>query len=208
MMAFLKLGGPVLWVTLAFGFAAVVLIVQRALHVHRASLRGRDFLTGIFNNLQRGNVMEAVALCEDAPGPVPQMTRAAILEHQRGGGRVGSVMQEVGLLEIARLEQYLPMLLALAQLGPMLGLLGTVVGMWDMLVALHQHAPLVHAGDLGGGLGRALSTTMIGLSVGAVGFFGHAFIVSRVGDVVLEMERAYNEILQALGRLPPPEARG
>lgn len=207
MTHFLQVGGPVLWAILAVSVVIVFLIGQRALSVHRASLRGRDFLKGIINNLQRGNIMEAVALCEEAPGPVPELTRVAILEHQQGARRIRQVMEEVGLYEIARLEKNLPLLLALSQTAPILGLLGTVVGMWDMLLTLNQQAPLVHAGDLGAGLSRALITTIVGLGTGVVGYVGHAYIVSRVHAVVLSMEQAYTEILQALHALPAPEPR-
>jgi biopolymer transport protein ExbB len=202
MSTYLLQGGPVLWTIIACSALVIFLIGQRALFVHRSSLRGRDFLGGILNSLRRGNVMEAVALCEETPGPVALMARAAILEHQRGGGRTGAVMQDVGLVEIARLEKHLPLLLALAQLAPMLGLLGTVIGMWEMMTTLRVQAPLVHGGDLGAGLQRALMTTIAGLATGAIGYFGHAFLVNRVNAVVLEMERAYTEILQALAHIP------
>lgn len=202
MIHLLELGGPILWIILGFGFSIIFLITQRALTVHRASLRGRDFLKGIFNNLEHGNTIEAVTLCDEAPGPIAEMARVAILEHQQGGERLRQVMEEVGVIEISRLEKNLPLLLALAQLAPMLGLLGTVVGMWDMLVVLHAKAPLLQDGDLGFGLSRALVATMAGLGAGVVGYFGHAFVVSRVNDVILEMELAYTEILHALSRLP------
>ncbi|MCO5067380.1 MAG: MotA/TolQ/ExbB proton channel family protein [Kiritimatiellae bacterium] len=203
MMQLLELGGVILWVILGFSFIIVLLILQRALTVHRASLRGRDFLRGIFNNLQRGNLVEAAALCEESPGPVPQMARVAILEYRQGGARLRQVMEEVGVIEIARLEKNLPILLALAQMAPVLGLLGTVVGMWDMFMALHQQAPLLQSGDLGLGMSRALITTMAGLGACVVGYFGHAFIVNRISAVVLEMEQAYTEIMQELTHLDP-----
>ncbi len=207
MMTFLMQGGPVLWAVIGCSAVVVFLIGQRALFVHRSSLRGRDFLSGIVNSLKRGNVMEAAALCEEMPGPVPLMARAAILEHQQGGRRTGGAMQDVGLVEIARLEKNLPMLLAVAQLAPVLGLLGTVVGMWEMMTVLQTQAPLVHGGDLAAGLNRALLTTIAGLATGAIGYFGHAFLVNRVNAVVLEMERAYTEILQALAHVPTEAPR-
>lgn len=205
MNAYFQQGGSVLWAILAINAVVVFLIAQRALYVHRSSLRGRDFLNGIINNLRRGNIMEAIALCDDTPGPIPLMARAAILEHQQGGRRIGPAMQDIGIVEIARLEKHLPLLLTLAQTAPVLGLIGTCVGMWEMLHVLQQQAPLIHAGDLGAGLGRALITTIAGLSTGAIGWVGHAFVVTRINAVVLEMERAYTEILQALAQLPGGE---
>ena len=208
MMQYLEQGGPVLWVILGANAVIVFLFVQRWVYVHRASLRGRDFLNGIFLALRRGNALEAASLCEDMPGPVAEMTRAAILEHQRGGLRTGPAMQEVGVQAISRLERNLPLLLALAQAAPILGLLGTVVGMWEMLDELNRQAPLIQAGDMGGGLSRALFTTIAGLGTGAFGYVAHAFLENRVHAVVLEMERAYTEVLHVLRELPPPEGRG
>ncbi len=204
MMHVMQLGGPVLWVVGAVCAIIVFLIGMNLLHLHRASLRGGDFLSGIFNNLQRGNDMEAVALCDETPGPVSEMARVAILERRQGAPRIRQVMEEVGAIEIARLERGLPLLLALAQLAPMLGLLGTAVGMWQMVDTLYQQAPLVHAGDLGGGLRMALLTTIGGLSAGLIGYFGHACLVTRVGQVVTEMERAYLQIAHFLTQLPEP----
>lgn len=198
MTPLLAQGGPVLWLILAIHLLSIFLIVHRALFVHRSSLRGRDFLSGILTNLRRGHVMEAVALCDEMPGPIPLMARAAILERQKGGREVRQIMREVGIVEIARLEKNLPLILALAQLGPVLGLLGTAVGMWEMLNVLDVQAPMVHAGDLAAGLRKALVTTVAGLGTGAIAYFGYSFLVGRINAVVLEMERAYLEIAQEL----------
>ncbi|HMP77710.1 MAG TPA: MotA/TolQ/ExbB proton channel family protein [Kiritimatiellia bacterium] len=208
MMQYIYQGGVVLWVIFAGTAAIFFLFVQRWVHVHRASLRGRDFLSGIFLGLHRGNILEAAAMCEDTPGPVAQMTRAAILDHQRGGGRTEQVMQEVGVQAITRMERNLPLLLALAQAAPMLGLLGTAIGMWEMLDVLNRQAPLLHAGDVGGGLSLALITTIAGLATGVFGYVAHAFLVNRISAVVIEMERAYTEVLRVLRELPPPEGKG
>lgn len=201
MIELMVMGGPLLWVIAACGFVGAILFLQRLLHLHRAQIRSGDFIKGIQTNLQRGNVVEAVTICEETAGPVAQLVRAAVLEHKQGPLRVQQVMEEVGLTEIARLEKHLTMLLTLAQSAPMVGLLGTVLGMMQVLVKIEQKAPLVHAGDLGGGLWLALLTTAAGLTVAVPLYAGYNFLVARVESIVVDMERAFAEMLVLLSQL-------
>lgn len=194
-------GGPLIWLIGLCSIGVVTIFFQRIYHLHRAHIGTGDFLKGIFNNVQRGNVVEAVSICEETPGPVAQMVRAAILEHRQGPGRVQQVMEEVGLTEIARLEKNLTLLLTLAQTAPLLGLLGTVVGMMQVLSQIQQKSPLVQAGDLGGGLWQALLTTAAGLVVAIPAYAGYNFLVSRVEAIVVDMERAFAEVMVFLSRV-------
>ncbi len=188
-------GGPVMWPILACSVLALSIFLHRWFHLHRAHLRsGSDFLKGIFNNLQRGNVVEAVSLCEEAAGPVAQIVRAGILEHKQGPQRVRQIMEEVGLIEITRLEKSLGLLLTLAQTAPLLGLLGTVLGLIDLMQVIEQKAPLVLAGDLGGGMWQALLTTAFGLVVAIPAYVAYNFLVFMVERVVVDMERAVAEL--------------
>lgn len=188
-------GGPVLWVILGLSALAAGIALDRWYHLHRAHLRsGADFLKGIFNNLQRGNVVEAVSLCEEAAGPVAQIVRAGILEHKQGPLRVRKVMEEVGLIEITRLEKSLGLLLTLAQTLPLLGLLGTVLGMMEVLQTIHQKAPVVLAADLGGGLWQALITSAVGLAFAIPFYAAYNFLVFMVERVVVDMERSVSEL--------------
>lgn len=206
MIEMLHQGGPLLWLIGLCSVGVVAIFLQRLYHLHRAHIGTGDFLKGIFNNVQRGNVVEAVSICEETPGPVAQMVRAAILEHRQGPGRVQQVMEEVGLTEIARLEKNLTLLLTLAQTAPLLGLLGTVVGMMQVLAQIQQKAPLVQAGDLGGGLWQALLSTAAGLAVAIPAYAGYNFLVSRVEAIVVDMERAFAEVMVFLAQVGhPPE---
>ena len=117
-MTWLHYGGPVMWAIALCSVLAFSLFIQRWFHLHRAQIKSGDFLKGIFNNVQRGNIVEAVSICEETPGPVAQIVRAAILEHKQGPARVLQVMQEVGMSEITRLEKHLGLILTLAQTAP------------------------------------------------------------------------------------------
>ena len=78
MPEFLRSGGPVLWLILALGAAALVVFLERSLQLHRDRIDSTDFLQGIFNALRRGNDREALALCEETPGPVARLASIAI----------------------------------------------------------------------------------------------------------------------------------
>jgi biopolymer transport protein ExbB len=195
MMEWLQRGGPVMWVLAVISVLALGVFLRRLFDLHRAQIKTGDFLSGIFTVISRGNVVEAVSLCEETPGPVAQIVRAAILERKNGRERIQQVMGEVGLAEIPRLEKNLIMLLTLAQLAPMCGLLGTVLGMMEMFGAIQDKAPLVHAGDLGAGIWQALICTAAGLVIAIPAYAGYNLLVGRVEAILLDMERAFAEVL-------------
>jgi biopolymer transport protein ExbB len=195
MLELINKGGPTMWVIGAISVLALTIFLQRLFHLHRAQIKTGDFLSGIFTVMGRGNAVEAISICEETPGPVAQIVRAAILERGGGRDRIQKVMEEVGLAEIPRLEKNLLLLLTFAQIAPMAGLLGTVLGMMQVLLAIETKAPLIHAGDLGGGLWQALISTAAGLAVAIPTYAGYNFLVGRVETILLEMERAFAEVL-------------
>jgi len=193
-------GGPVMWLIFGISLFAGILFVRRLLHLHRAQIKTTDFIRGIFTIVNKGNIVEAVSQCEETPGPVAQMIRMAILEREHGPERVRQAMQDVGLAEVPRLEANLGVLLTLAQVAPLAGLLGTVLGMMQSLHVMMTLSPQVYAGDLSGGLWTALLTTAFGLTSGICIYVGYNFLVSRVEAILLDMERAFGEIMLLLPR--------
>jgi len=188
-------GGPAMWLVVLIGFVAGIIFLQSFFHLHRAQIKSADFIRGIFNIVNKGNIVEAVSQCEETPGPVSQMVRMAILEREHGPDRVRQVMQEVGLAEIPRMEKNLSLLLTLVQLAPLAGLLGTVLGMLDILQTITRQSPQVYAGDLSSGLFTALITSAAGLGVAIVGYAGYNLLVSRVDSILLDMERVFGEVM-------------
>ncbi|TAN36321.1 MAG: MotA/TolQ/ExbB proton channel family protein [Verrucomicrobia bacterium] len=195
MFELLRQGGPIMAVLLLVGIGAAAIFLERLFQLHRAQIRWRDFLQGLYVILRRGNVAEAVSLCEEAAGPVPMIIRAAILKHSEGPEKMRQAMQEVGLAEIPRIEKNMPLLATLAHIAPMLGLLGTILGLMQMLIAIQQRAPLVHAGDLAAGLWQALLLSAAGLVISIPAYAGYNLLVGRVESLTLDMERAAAEIM-------------
>lgn len=187
-------GGPFLWLILIGGLTALVIFFERWFHIHRAKIKTDDFLNGIFNILSRHNIAEALTICKETPGPVAYLARTAVMRSSQPPVLIERAIDEAALTEIARLERHFTTLATIAHTAPILGLLGTVAGMIQAFIAIQQKAPLVPAADLAGGIWMALTTTAAGLIVAVFSYFAYNLLVSKSAAIVLDMERAANEI--------------
>lgn len=187
-------GGALMLPILVCSVGAVVLFLERLFHLHRARIQQEDFLSGIYTVVNRGNMAEAVSICDQTPGPVAHMVRIALLHIDEESEELKETITKAGLNEIPRLERNLGGLLTIAQIAPLLGLLGTVVGLIGLFTVVENNAPLVEVGELSGGMWRALATTAFGLSVSIPAFAGYNFLVSRVERITLDMEYVAEEI--------------
>ena len=194
MFDLLNQGGLVAWVIVASGAVALGVFLERVLHLHRARIRAEDFLAGILNNLKRGNINEALAICDDTPGPVASIVRTAIVNRAAGPEALRSAIETVGRTEISRMERRLVALATVAQVAPLFGLMGTVVGMIKALQLMRAQAPLVQSADVMGGLMQALVTTAAGLAVAVPCYIAFNFLVGKVEKIVIDMERSASDI--------------
>ena len=201
MLNIIQQGGWLMWIIAGSSIFAGLAFLERLFHLHRAQIASQDFLDGIYNVLRSGNVPEAITLCEDTPGPVANVVRAAILRSEDDVEDISRAVRHAGMLEIPRLEKNLVTLATIAKLAPMAGLMGTVLGMISTFQQLHMAGPMAHAGDLSLGLWQALLTTAGGLAVAIPCYAGYNFLVSRVEALVMDMEYASSEILIFLVRL-------
>src|SRR5881396_2486877 len=125
-------GGPMLWLIIIASSVAVVVFVERVLHFHRAQINSMEFLSGVRNVLKRDNVVEALSICDATPGPVARLVKVAVLSRDRGREGVREALEEAGLVEVPRLEEKINLLATIAQIAPLMGLLGTVLGFLDV----------------------------------------------------------------------------
>lgn len=195
MFTLIQQGGLVAWIIVACGVMAFLVFVERVLHLHRARIKAEDFIAGICNNLRRGNVSEAMAICDETPGPVAGIVRAAILHRTGGKEAIRSAIDNAGRTEIARMERRLAILATVAQVTPLFGLLGTVLAMIVSIQVMRAQGPLVQASDYMAGLMQALVTTAAGLAVAVPCYVAFNFLVGKVEKIVIDMERAASDIL-------------
>jgi len=185
----------VLWFILLISAVAIVVFIERFLHFHRAQINSLEFLNGVRTVLKRENVVEALSICEATPGPVARLVKTAILSREYGRERVRESLEEAGLAEVPRLEEKLNLLATIAQLAPLIGLLGTVLGFIQMFIKMQNAGLNANVSQLSSGIWQALICGAAGLAVAIPTHAGYNYLVSRVNSIVLDMERAATEIV-------------
>jgi biopolymer transport protein ExbB len=195
-------GGPVIWLILIAAATAAVVFVERALFCHRSQINSAEFLNGVRTVLKRDNVVEAVSICDATPGPVARLVKAAILNRDKGRDRVREAVEEAGLIEVPRLEEKLNLLATIAQIAPLLGLFGTIVGFIDIFGQVEQSGLYSNIEFLSHGVWKALICGAGGVGVAIPAHAGYNYLVSRVNKIVLDMERAAAEIVNIVAEGP------
>src|SRR5882724_2648155 len=195
MPIFIQAGGPIIWLILIAAAFAIVIVIERVLHCHRAQINSVEFLNGVRNVLKRENVVEAVSICDATPGPVARLVKAAILNRDKGRERVREAVEEAGLTEVPRLEEKLNLLATVAQISPLLGLFGTIVGFVDVFGKIEAAGLYANIQLLSHGIWQSLICAAAGVAVAIPAHAGYNYLVSRVNKIVLDMERAAAEIV-------------
>lgn len=198
MLELMVKGGWIMWPIMLCSVTAAILFLERVFHLHRAQIKQDDFLNGIYTIVNRGNTAEAVSICDQTPGPVAHIVRTGLLHSDEQPEALKMTITKAGMGEIPRLEKNLGGLLTIAQITPLLGLMGTVVGLMQVFIAMEQNAPLAEIGNLSSGIWQALITTAIGLCVSIPSFAGYNFLLSRVERITLNMEYAAEEVYHFL----------
>jgi biopolymer transport protein ExbB len=188
-------GGPVLWLLIIASGVAITVFIERVLHCHRAQINSLEFLNGIRTVLKRDNVVEALSICDATPGPIARLVKTAILNRDQGRERIREAIEEAGLLEVPRLEEKLNLLATIAQIAPLIGLLGTVLGFMNVFEHIDKAGVYAQITDLSAGVWKALVCTAAGLAVAIPTYAGYNYLVNRINEIVLDMERAATEIV-------------
>ena len=193
-------GGPVFLIICLAGLAALAIFLERIVKLRQARIRYEDFLNGVFNILEKGKIREATALCDDSPGPVVRLMRAAILHRDEPRDALRQILDNTGRAEISRMERRLAALSSITQATPLLGLLGSLLGILGTVQTIRGELPLVQTLDITGGLVRALVTSIAGLAVAIPSFIMYNILVVRIDRIVLDMEQASGDILAFMSR--------
>ena len=187
-----------MWLILACSITALGIFAERLLHLHRASIKTGDFLRGLANLLKNKNYTEAIQECAGSPGPVPRVLHAMLLKHNSSREELRCIAQEAGQLEVPLLERNLALLGTIAYATPLVGLLGTILG---LLTAFHQitiHGGYATASEIAGGVYESLLTSAAALTVAIPAFAAHSYLSARVNDALHDIERASIEMLEIL----------
>jgi biopolymer transport protein ExbB len=199
--------GPFIWILLLLSFLALVFVVERAIFLHRGLVLSSDFIEGVRNNLRAGRPLEALAACEESPGPVPRVVKAALLRTSQGEAAMRAAAMEAGLLELPVLERRLGTISAIGRVAPLIALTGALFSGFHLATALREGSVYASADWLLGDVQAALATAGFGLFVAAACSLSHHFLVGRVRSIVMEMEIATQSIVTFVNHELPEEKK-
>lgn len=193
-MNLLLSGGPVLVAILLVSLYALYLFFTRLFKLNAERVDADALMKRVNAAVRERNLDLALASCEQHGGPVARVLRAALLRLPFGRNAVEAAFGEASLEEEQHLTKGLRPLATIAQIAPLLGLLGTVTGMIIAFAEISQSG----TGDpaaLADGIGQALVTTAAGLIVAIPTLIGHNYLASRVDNILLEIERRREEMM-------------
>jgi biopolymer transport protein ExbB len=187
-----------MWVLLLMAVLVLVLFIERTFYLHRGQIRATRFVDGIKNTLAKRRIVEALTLCEETPGPVAAVVKAALIHAHDDETRMRYAVQESAVVELPALERRLGSIAAIAQVAPMVGLLGTVLGMATTFHAFMQGGQYATAQALSLGMWQALLATAGSLVLAIPAHLASHFLQGRVRSLVRDIEWAGNEIMRYL----------
>ncbi len=203
-----RLGGPVLWLLCALAVAAAAVFFERALSLHRARVDATDFLQGIFNAMRRGNRDEAAELCDETPGPVARIALVAVRRSDSPRERLLADLESASHDESARMRRRISALSLVARVAPLLGLLGTAVGILKGLLAYRAALPFADFTGVADSLLCGAVTTAVGLAVAIPAHVAHSVLSDKVDRLELDMREAASECVFFFDSLRKEDRRG
>lgn len=181
-------GGWLMWVLLILGGLAIYIFTERYAAIRRASHFSMRFMNRIRDLISDGKIEEALDFCRRTDTPIARMVEKGIERLGRPMSDVQTAIENVANLEVAKLEDGLPFLATIAGGAPMVGFLGTVLGMVQTFMDMSAAGGTVDMALLSGGMYVAMVTTVGGLVVGIPAYFGYNYLVARIEKLVFRME--------------------
>jgi biopolymer transport protein ExbB len=191
-------GGWIMIPLVILWFIAVYLFIERFWAIKKASREDFNFMNRIKEYIHEDKVESALALCQAQNTPVARMIEKGIQRIGRPLSDVNAAIENVGNLEISKLEGGLPTLATIAGGAPMIGFLGTVIGMIRAFYDMSMAGNNIDVGLLSNGIYTAMVTTVAGLIVGIAAYFGYNILVAKVEKVVFTMEANTTEFMDLL----------
>ena len=194
MISLMVSGGPVLWTIAIVGLAAAWIFFLRYFDLRRAHVEYADFMAGVENLIEKGNDREAIAVCEETMSPVAKVVAAALRRRGDSPDAVREAAEIAARSEIRRFSRRLSVLLTVAQISPLLGLFGTIVGFAKALVAIGGKN-LVTRLDMIPLMGPALACAAAGLIVAVLVHVMHALLRARLEHLTADLDVATGDIV-------------
>jgi biopolymer transport protein ExbB len=191
-------GGWVMIPIILLSFVAAYIFIERYYVIRKATKEDNNFMNRIKDYIHDGKIDAALALCRSTDSPSARMVEKGITRLGRPLQDISTAIENVGKLEISKLEKGFPTLATITGAEPMLGFLGTVIGMVQSFYAMSQAGNNIDVSMMSDGIYTALITTVAGLIVGIIGYFAYNTLVVRVEKVVFNLEATLTEFMDIL----------
>ena len=198
-------GGVIMWILLALSIVAIYILGKKWWTLHRASKIDANFMNDIRDYVQNGKFKSALSLCQQYDSPVARMVEEGIHRIGRPMNDIQTAIENAGNVEVGRLEKGLPVLASIAGGAPMIGFLGTVWGMIQAFFNMSNAGNNIDITLLSGGIYTAMITTVGGLIVGIVAYFGYNWLTSMVSNLVNKMESSTMDFIDIVLHEPEEE---
>lgn len=182
----------------ALSVIAIYIFIERFMAIQKAEKEDPNFMHEIRDHIHEGKIEAARALCQRTGSPFARMIEKGVMRIGKPYGDINQAVENVGKLEIYQLEKSLSTLATIAGAAPMIGFLGTVIGMIFTFHEMKIKGAGVQIADLSGGIMQAMVTTVAGLVIGIIAYIAYNILVAKVEKVVYRMEATTMEFVDLL----------
>ena len=191
-------GGWLMLVLLILSILAIYIFGNKYWLIRKAGKMDKNFMNDIHDLIHDGKINSALELCRQYDSPIARLVEKGIERIGRPLNDIQTAVENMGNVEVARLEKNLPMLATIAGGAPMIGFLGTVTGMIRAFFQMSTAGNNIDITLLSGGIYEAMVTTVGGLFVGIIAYFGYNFLTSQISNLVFKMENTTIEFIDML----------
>ena len=196
----IRQGGVLMLPIIACSIVMMIFVMERLVYLRRARMIPRPFVRGVIEQLEQQQLgrEEALALCEENGSPIAEIFAGALKKYGRSAVEVEQAVVDAGERVVSQMRKYLRLFNAISNLTPLLGLLGTVLGMIEAFNTIARADAMGRPELLAGGIGTALITTAAGLVVAIPSYAAYAFFLGRIDKLILEMDAHAQSIVEII----------
>jgi len=199
-------GGPILWLILALAVPVLAIVVERILYFRRISTDEDKLFARVKNAIEKGHFDEALAICDTVEAPLGALIRAGIENRALADADLKEAVQDAAVRELPQIEHSIQAVNVIANISPLMGLLGTVSGIINSFNVLGQFGAVSDPSVLAKGISEALLTTAAGIVVAVPSMIAYAWLSGKANSVIGRLEGQANDMVRIVkgNSLVPP----
>ena len=188
-------GGPLMIVLLILSIVAIFIFGKKWWMIRQANVIDKNFMNDIRDYIHEGKIKSAITLCQRYDSPIARLAEKGLSKMGHSQAEIRASVENTGNIEVARLEKGLSFLATTAGGAPMIGFLGTVIGMIQAFFNMSQAGNNIDITLLSSGIYTAMVTTVGGLIVGILAYFGYNFLSGQISSLVFKMENTTMDLM-------------